>query len=697
VNKLSDNHSQGKKQPRRLAAIMFTDIVDYSKVTQENENLALELLESHRNILRPIFVKYSGREIETAGDSFFVEFSSAVDAANCAIEIQTALLKRNVMVESEKQIKLRIGLHIGDVVQVGKHVHGDGVNIAARIEPLATPEGICLSEDFARAVRNKLEFPIVKKNEAKLKNISLPMDIYCIQLPWVKEGDLEKVDTKIVKTFVKKTRWYALSIILLVAVTLSIILIFNWDDNENTIQNRIAVLPFVNISKGIEDDYFADGITEEMISNLAKISGLDVIARTSIMKYKDTNLDVSEIGDELNVGTILEGSVRKSDNKTRITVQLIDASTQRHLWAEDYDRELRDIFKIQSEIAMRVAEELKVQLLTNEKEQIVKVGTESPDAYRNYLLGNYYLNKRTGEDLGRSMEYFEIAIRLDPNFAHAYAGLANCYTLIGGAAYGDISREEASEKAKTSVVNALEIDETLAEALTSSAYIKFRFDWDWNEAEKDFRKAIKFKPSYAAAHEWLGLLLTVLGRYDDALKEMKRAYELDPLSASISTGIGRILDFSGRHDEAVKIYNKTLEMYPDYAEAHFAFAMSLTMTRDLAEALNTIDKAIEYSHGRLVMITQKGMIYGFAGERRKALEVLDELEMLSYPDQVSPWLSLSIYLGLEDKDKFFEFANQAYEQRDPLMVYFNVLAEFDPKIRKDSRFNDILKKMDLVE
>jgi TolB-like protein/Tfp pilus assembly protein PilF len=686
VNNLSDNHSQGKKQPRRLG-----------KVTQENENLALELLESHRNILRPIFVKYSGREIETAGDSFFVEFSSAVDAAKCAIEIQTALLKRNVMVESEKQIKLRIGLHIGDVVQVGKHVHGDGVNIAARIEPLATPEGICLSEDFARAVRNKLEFPIVKKNEAKLKNISVPMDIYCIQLPWVKEGDLEKVDTKIVKTFVKKTGWYALSIILLVAVTLSIMLIFDWDYNENTGQNRIAVLPFVNISKGIEDDYFADGITEEIISNLAKISGLDVIARTSIMKYKDTNLDVSEIGDELNVSTILEGSVRKSDNKTRITVQLVDASTQRHLWAEDYDRELRDIFKIQSEIAMRVAEELKVQLLTNEKEQIVKVGTESPDAYRNYLLGNYYLNKRTGEDLGRSMEYFEIAIRLDPNFAHAYAGLANCYTLMGGAAYGDISREEASEKAKTSVLNALEIDETLSEALTSSAYIKFRFDWDWNEAEKDFRKAIKFKPSYAAAHEWLGLLLTVLGRYDDALKEMKRAYELDPLSASISTGIGRILDFSGRHDEAVKIYNKTLEMYPDYAEAHFALAMSLTMTRDLAEALNAIDKAIEYSHGRLVMITQKGMIYGFAGERRKALEVLNELEKLSYPDRVSPWLNLSIYLGLEDEDKFFEFANQAYEQRDPLMVYFNVLAEFDPKIRKDSRFNDILKKMNLVE
>lgn len=697
MGNFNDEYSTGNPQQRRLAAIMFTDMVGYSKLSQTNEALALELLEIHREILRSIFVKHSGNEIETAGDSFFVEFQSAVDAANCAIEIQTTLLERNVLAEQKRQIKIRIGLHIGDVVHIGKNVHGDGVNIAARLEPLATPEGICLSEDFARVVRNKLEYPIIKKSEAKLKNISQPMDIYCIQLPWVKESELGKVDTKIVKTLIKKSGWYALSIVLLTAVALSVMLIFKPHDIESSSQTRIAVLPFVNISKESEDDYFSDGITEEIISNLAKISGLDVIARTSIMKYKNTNLDVSEIGNELNVGTILEGSVRKSENKTRITVQLIDVTSQKHLWAEDYDRELKDIFAIQSDIAMKVARELKVQLLLNEKRQIEKQGTENISAYRNYLLGNYYLNKRTGEDIKRGMDYFNKAVEFDPNFALAYTGIANCYTLIGGAAYGNLSREDASIKAKDAVLKALELDESLAEALTSLAYINFRFDWNWDEAERNFMKALEFKPGYAAAHEWYALLLSLVGNYDEALNKMQRAYELDPLSPSISNGVGRVLDFSGRHSEAVIQYKKTLELHPDYAETHFALAMSYTMSRKINEALNEINKAIELSHGRLVMITQKGMIYGFAGKKKEALEILNEVERLSHPDPISPWLSLSIYLSLEDNDKFFEFAYKAFEQKDPLMVYFKTLPAFNSNLQRDPRFYDILKKMNLEE
>ena len=523
------------------------------------------------------------------------------------------------------------------------------------------------------------------------------MNIYCIQLPWVKEKDLEKVNHSITKPLIKKFAWYAFSIILLATVTILFNSVFSTSEIENDLRMRVAVLPFANISRDSNDDYFADGITEEIISNLAKISGLDVIARTSTMKYKNTNKDISEIGNELNVGTVLEGTVRKFDNKTRITVQLIDAGTQRHLWAEDYDREFHDIFSLQSEIAMKVAEELKVQLLTSEKEQIQKDITDNAEAYRNYLLGQYYFNKRTGEDIEKSMSYFETAIQLDPEFAYAYTGLANCYTLIGGAAYGNLSKERAAKKAKSSVLKALELDESLAEALTAFAYIKFRFDWDWEGAESDFRNAINLKPGYAAAHEWLGLLFSVLGRYDEALTEMQIAYELDPLSASISTGIGRILDFSGRHSEAVKEYNKTIEMYPDYAEAYFALAMSYTMTKNYKQALTEIDKAIELSDGRLVIITQKGMIYGLIGEKSKALMVLQDLKDLSYPDSVSPWLSMSIYFGLGDDDKFFEYAQSAYEQRDPLMVYFNVLSAFDVKMRNDPRFNEILKKMNFSD
>ena len=680
---------------RRLSAIMFTDMVGYSALTQSNEELALQLLKEHREILRLIFPVHNGKEIETAGDSFFVEFDSALDAARCAIEIQKTMHGRNQWVPSERKILLRIGLHVGDVVHTDNHVHGDGVNLAARLEPLASPGCICVSEDVARQIQNKIDHPVIKVGKRKLKNIQLPMNIYKIALPWESQQSGKKIFPPVSVSFLKSTPVIVtLLFILLAAGGFFIWQIFN-DDIENKLRNRIAVLPFDNISQVQEDDYFADGITEEIISNLAKISGLDVIARTSIIKYKNADLNIAQIGDELNVGTILEGSVRNVANKTRITIQLIDVPTQKHLWAETYDRELNDIFVIQSDIAMKVAEALKVQLLANEKEQIAKIGTENTDAYRNYLLGNYFLNRRTGESLTKGIEYFSKAIEYDPQFALAYSGLANCYTLIGGAAYGNLSREEASAKANDAVLKALQLDETLAEAHASLGYIKFRFDWDWDEAEREFKKAIELKPGYAQAHEWYALFLSLIRRSDKALIEMKRAYELDPLSPSISTGVGRILHFANRLDEAIAQYKKTLEMYPNYAEAHFALAMTYGGQRKIDKAMKELDKAIELSHGRIIMITTRGMFYGFAGKRKEALAVLDEVEKLLYPDPVSSWYYASIYLSLGDKDKFFEYAFKAYEQKDALMVYFQTTVVFDSTFDDDPRFHDILRKMQI--
>ena len=692
MSELKNDHSQGIQSQRRLAAIMFTDMVGYSSLTQENEQLALNLLDEHRKILRPIFLKYSGREIDTAGDSFFVEFSSAVEAANCAIEIQTTLLQRNVNTEPEKQIRIRIGLHIGDVVQIGSNVHGDGVNIAARLEPLCTPEGICLSEDFARAIHNKLEYPVVKKGEVNLKNIDSPMTIYYVELPWVKE---KLVDKKLkTNNPTKKILKYAIpTIIISVLITLALFKIFSPNSGYSNYHARVAVLPFANISQNTDDDYFSDGITEEIISNLAKISGLDVIARTSIIKYKNAELSINQIGNELNVGTILEGSVRKENNKTRITVQLIDVQSQKHLWAETYDREIKDIFAIQSDIAMKVAEGLKVQLLANEKVQIGKSGTEDIDAYRNYLLGNYYLNKRTGEGFNKAIEYFNNSIELDPEFALAYSGLANCYTFLGGASYGNFSREEANEKAINAANKALELDETLAEAHASLGYIKFRFEWDWAGAEKEFKKAIELKPSYAQAHEWYALFLCLIRSSNKALNEMERAYQLDPLSPSISTGVGRILHFNSRFDEAVVQLKKTIEMYPSYGEGHFALAMTYGNLYKLEEALNELDIALKLSHRRLAMIGMRGLIYGFNGREKEALAVIDELQKPSTSEHVQPWIIASIYLAINDSDNFFKYVNEAYDQKDPLMVYIANTYIINPTIANDARFHDLLRKM----
>ncbi|MGE5798556.1 MAG: tetratricopeptide repeat protein [Ignavibacteria bacterium] len=681
-----------EKEDRRLAAVMFTDMVGYSAAVQKNEKLALELLEEHRKILRSIFLKFGGNEVETAGDSFFVEFVNTLDAAKCAVEIQKTMFERNNKETDERRIYLRIGLHVGDVVHLGKHVHGDGVNLAARLEPLASPGCICISEDVARQIQNKIEHPLLKVGKRKLKNIQLPIDVYKIVLPW--ELEKKKISAEKIFTFSNRHLFAILLIIVLLVVGY---FIFQKNQDSSTIgsKNRIAVLPFANISMGNEDDYFAEGITEEIISNLAKISGLDVIARTSVMKYKKTGLNIAQIGNELMVGTILEGSVRKADDKARITVQLIDVPTQKHLWAEDYDRELKDIFAIQSDIAMKVAEELKVQLVSNEKEQIEKKGTGNADAYRYYLLGNYFLNRRTGEALHKGIEHFQRAIEFDPEFSYAYAGLANCYTLIGGAAYGKLSRDEASQKANNAVLKALELDESLAEAHASLGYIKFRFEWNWDEAEREFKKAIGLKPGYAMAHEWYALLLSLTGRHDEAIDEIRRAYELDPLSPSISTGVGRIMHFANRLMEAKAQYKKTLDMYPNYAEAHFALAMTYASDRKIDEALKEMNIAIELSQGREVMVAMRGMILGFAGRKKEALAVIDKLAELSHPNPVPAWHLASIYLSLGDKNKFFEYIYKAFEQKDPLMVYIGTTPVFNAPLRNDPRFHELLKKMDL--
>ena len=388
----SDSGMSSPERRRKLAAIMFTDMVGYSALTQKNESLALDLLEEHRRLLRPLFPKHGGKEVETAGDAFFVEFESALNAVNCAVEIQDTLFKRNANLESEKHIILRIGLHVGDVVHVGSHLHGDGVNIAARIEPLAIPGGICISEDVVRQIHNKIELPLQKLPTEKLKNIESQIEVYNVVLPWQKksESDIKPTLSKQKKQQIFKY----LGAILVLLMTALVLWKLMQSPTSIENRNRIAVLPLDNISEKSSDEYFSEGMTEELISQLAKISGLNVIARTSVLKYKNTEMTIGEIGEELNVGTILDGSVRIAGDKARITVQLIDATSQQNIWTENYDRKLNDIFSIQSEIALNVANELKIQLISVEKQQIEKMGTENAEAYKSYLLGKFYLNKK---------------------------------------------------------------------------------------------------------------------------------------------------------------------------------------------------------------------------------------------------------------------------------------------------------------
>jgi TolB-like protein/class 3 adenylate cyclase/Tfp pilus assembly protein PilF len=686
---MSQDQKKSNKQ-RRLAAIMFTDMVGYSALTQKNEALAIELIEEHRNILRPIFPKHGGNEVETVGDAFFVEFKSALEAVNCAIEIQKTLFDRNSKVESERKIVLRIGLHVGDVIQVGQHVHGDGVNIAARLEPLSKPGGICLSEDVARQIQNKVDIPVKNIGSEKLKNIQAPINIYRLVLPWEEKEELR--DKRVFQK-IKKQRFsiFAASLLLMVVAFLLIGDMISENPVDSS-TNRIAVLPLINISDNSQSEYFADGMTEELISQLTKISGLNVIARTSVIKYKDTKLDIEEIGGELNVGTILRGSVRQAADKARISVRLIDVNTQEHLWTNEYDRELKDIFAIQTDIALKVANELRIQLIPEEKQQIEKMGTENVEAYRSYLLGKFHLNKRNEESIFKSLEYFKEATDLDSEYALAYVGIADCYTLIGGGGYGSLPQDLVIEKAKSAVKKALELDDTLAEAYNAQAYINFRLEWDWEEAEKNFKKTITLKPGYATAYEKYGFFLALLGRFDESLPLMLHAHELDPMSASVSTGVGRIYYFSRQQDNAILQYKKTLETNPDYVEALFALGTSYEQKKMYGEAISELNRAIKLSNARPIIVTALGSVYVKSGRREEAKSILNKIKEREKKEGISPFYGAILNAALGNMDPAMDALNQAYNEHFGLIVYINVEPLIDP-FRSEPRFQQLLKKM----
>jgi TolB-like protein/class 3 adenylate cyclase/Tfp pilus assembly protein PilF len=651
---------------RRLAAIMFTDIAGYSALSQKNEALALELLEEHRKLLRPFFAKHEGKEIETAGDSFFVEFNSAVEAANCAVEIQSALHERNSTQPAGRHILVRIGIHIGDVVHMDdNHVHGDGVNIAARVQPLAKPGHICVTEDVARQIRNKIEYSLRKLGKRKLKNISLQHDIYCIELPWL---NLKRAPTKLLSG---RQLVYLVAVLILGA---GVIVYKSMSSGREAVTDdtrfRLAVLPLTNISANEADEYFADGMTEELISNLSKISGLRVIARSSVMKYKNVTKDIRQIGQELMVSSILEGSVRKVNDKARITVQLVNVSTQEPVWSMDYDRELRDIFSIQSEIARSVANELKVIMASSEKKQLEKEYTADMDAFQEYLIGRYFLNTKTSDGIRMAIHHFERSVDHDSTFALAYANLAYCYTLLGVAGFGGTPEEMPNKKAKEAVMRALEIDDELAEAHAALAYMKFRIDWDWEGADEEFQKAIALKPGYSTAHEWYGLYLMIQLRMDEAMRELKLAHELDPLSPGINTGLGRLYSYLNHPERAQLQFQKALELDPNYAEGYFAAGMAYYKTREYDKAEEVLTKAVELSRRRPVVVAFLATVYIHQNRMEDAKKLLNELEAEPVNNDKLYGVSM-IRQALGQEDASMDILEKLYEERYGLLIFMN--------------------------
>ncbi len=506
---------------RRLAAIMYTDLVGYTASAQADEAAALSRLREQERIVRPLFKPFGGREIKSTGDGFLVEFESALKATECAIQIQSRMRDRNSK-SPASPILLRIGIHIGDVEEVGGDIFGDSVNIAARLLPISDPGGICLSEQIVDQVRNKLNFPLERLAPRLLKGVRDPLVAYRLVLPGTEPEH----------------------------------------PPERPSIPRLAVLPLANISPDPKDDYFADGLTEELISVLSKIRGLRVIARTSVARYKGSAKPIAEIGDELGVTSVLEGSVRKSGNQLRISVQLIDVHSEEHRWAEIYDRKLENIFAIQAEVAERTASAMKLEVLGSDRSAVRERPTSNLAAYDLYLRG-IQASRRFSPGVGQHLHpgqdataYFEEAIQQDPRFSAAHSSLANHLLAIGGVTQ---EGKEASAKARQHVDRALEIDPRSSDAHTARGNLLMQVDFDWSSAEAEFRQALEINPSDSTAHFWYRSLLTVLQRYSEAKDELEEILELDPLWFLAKRSGVILLALKGDWDEAVRLAEGLVE------------------------------------------------------------------------------------------------------------------------------------------
>ena len=456
-------------------------------------------------------------------------------------------------------------------------------------------------------------------------------------------------------------------------------------------KHRIAILPFSNISPDAKDEYFADGMTEELISTMSKISGLVIIARTSVMSYKGGQKKISEVAKELQVGTVLEGSVRKAGDRLRITVQLIDALTSGHLWAESYDRELKDVFAIQSDISTTIAQTLKVQLLPKETATIENKQTVTPEAHTLYLKGRFYWNQRNKKALASALEHFEKAIQLDPAYALAYSGLADSYYII--AQHGFANPLTNFQKAHTFARKALELDENQPEAHVTLAGVFDFVDYDWSKAEKEFKKAIELNPSYATAHQWYHNHLLCQERLDDALVEIRKALDLDPLSLIMGANLATYFRIRKDYDSAERQIKNVLTMDPNFQGAHWVLMEIYLRTSRPEEASKEAVAISSLSEDAFEGKLASALIYVGTGKIAEAKSMVSELEKAGGENFHSVILAgLSVLVG--DVDRGFKWLERAYEERDGRLPYIRVDDWFDT-IRSETRYLALLKKIGL--
>lgn len=639
-----------KATAHHLAAIMFTDIVGYTAAMAESEALGLRLRRLHREVVKTQVRLYGGEWIEETGDETLSSFPSATNAVNCALAIQELLRDR-------AELRLRIGIHLGDVMRQEHRLYGDGVNVAARIRPLAEPGEICISEEVEHSVSNQSNIETLFIGPHNLKNVSRPVSVFVVAgeaaAPRPGKARAPRVTPATL-------RW---GVIAALAFALAAWLLFHWGGGElvpaGVEGHALAVLPFENLSADSSEEYLADGVAEELLNTLARFQKLRVVGRRSSFSFKNSDADIKTIGEALDVDVILEGSVRTTSDRVRITAQLVDADSGFQLWSNVYDRDLDDIFAIQTEIATAIADALRVTLSLEERVRAMKPPTENLAAYQQYLLGRQQLAKLTSASLKAAVGHFQSAIELDSNLALAYVGLAHSY--LEQVYVSGVATDELLEKAQEATDRALTLDDELGEAYTTLGGIR-QIQFDSKGAEEAFARALELNVNDATAYSWYGQLLrSELGRPDEALALHRKAIDLDPLSADAIASVGRDLSALGRSDEAVEWWKKAMEIDPQLGVADAVADHYWYVRGELDQAVLWYRKAISVDPGDPALYATLGALFLDLGSVEDAgywlgrsLEIGPEVR---WPNVASGLLQLH-----RDDEAAFEFASSSFSR-----------------------------------
>jgi adenylate cyclase len=519
---------------RKLAAILSADVKGYSRLMGEDDEATVRTLNAHREVMTTLIQQHRGRVVDSPGDNLLAEFASVVDAVRCAVALQRALKARNAELLSNRRMEFRIGINVGDVIVEGEKIYGDGVNIAARLEGLAEAGGICMSGSVYEQVKTKVAVEYEYLGEREVKNIAEPIRVYRVRLEL---GEIVPA--------VGYEQPSALPL----------------PDKPS-----IAVLPFTNMSGDPEQEYFSDGMMDDLITDLSKLSGVFVIARNSVFTYKSKAVDVGELSRKLGVRYVVEGSIRKAGDRVRINAQLVDATTGGHLWAERYARALQDIFALQDEVTQKIVFALKIQLTSEEQVRFRQAPTDNLDAYDSFLRGQAYMWRFTQEANNQARQMFERAIELDPQYAGAYAGLSLAHLQEWALQWSQDPQTLAQAFALAQRAAVLNDSLPLAHTMLGCAYL---FQKQYEQAIAEGEKAIALDPNYADGYAWLGAIFNLAGRPEEAIGVVEKALRLNPHSPFFYLfNLGVAYRMRGRHEEAVVTLKRVLIRNPDYLPAH---------------------------------------------------------------------------------------------------------------------------------